>query len=96
MPSRSYPAREPFWSERNRSHREYHGDPLHCAIHPESAPGWLCPKCRSYLCVDCVENVPLLKGGAERMLCLACEFEAPPLAAAGVSNKKGLTALFKR
>lgn len=76
LPLSSYPALEPYWTERNINHRESHGDAKHCSVHRDREPGWLCPKCKSYLCENCVIDRPLIEGGAPRMLCDACEFEA--------------------
>jgi len=79
LPLRAYPALEPYWTDRNMRHREKHGDEEHCAVHRERTPGWMCLKCKNYLCQDCVVNRPVIEGGAPHWICDACEFETKVL-----------------
>ncbi len=76
LPLRAYPAMNPIWAERVQLMKELHGDEDHCAKHRDRTAPWRCPKCKNYLCEECVVNKPYIEGGAPRWMCAACDFDA--------------------
>lgn len=79
QPARAYPALMQIFLEVLQEEKERHGDEDHCHLHRDTAPGWRCPRCKDYLCRECVVNRPLLAGGADHFVCLACESELEPV-----------------
>ena len=94
LPVRAYPALMGFFAELVELHRQRHGDEEHCAEHRDREPGWRCPRCKNYLCRDCVKNQPLIEGGAPRHLCAVCGTEAQPLKKGPL--RKMVPGLFKK
>ncbi|MGC8724647.1 MAG: zinc-ribbon domain-containing protein [Acidobacteriota bacterium] len=94
QPVRAYPALMGFFAELVELHRQRHGDEEHCAEHRDREPDWRCPRCKNYLCRDCVKNQPLIEGGSPRYLCAACGIEAEPLKRG--SLRKMVPGLFKK
>jgi predicted Zn finger-like uncharacterized protein len=95
MPMRAYPVFEAYWTERNLAHREKHGDEEHCAVHRDREPGWMCIKCKNFLCQDCVVNKPVIEGGAPRWVCDACDFDTKTLTKKS-AFAKSIPGMFKK